>query len=90
MTVSNITIQWEEVNCVQQNGRIESYLISYVLDDQWIHETTSDLIFTITGLYPSTNYTYTVEAVGIGVHDSTPQASSYGATKPPQSMIVFA
>ena len=62
VTVSNITIQWEEVDCVQRNGRISSYFLMYTVDGESMQTSTTDKMFTAVGLQPRTNYTFTVVA----------------------------
>lgn len=88
-TISNITLQWAKVKCEQRNGHIDKYLISYELDNKLIQENTSDLMFTITGLQPSTTHNFTVEALGIKGHDSNPNASISIVTEAPQSMHIY-
>ena len=60
----NITLQWEEVDCVQRNGRISSYFLTYTVDGELMEPSTTDRMYTAVGLLPRTNYTFTVEASG--------------------------
>ena len=70
VTVTNITIQWDRVNCQQRNGDTDSYRILYypaansnarmAQTIQGIEE--SNRIFSVTGLPPRTSYTFEVQA----------------------------
>ena len=73
-TVFTITLKWEPVDCMYQNGKITEYIIQYHPQDrenETINDTTVMLEFTITDLQPYTVYVIRVAAVndaGIGVY----------------------
>ena len=64
-TRDTITVQWEEVDCIDRNGDITGYSIRAMTsgeDDRM--ETVGDVReATISGLSPSTEYTVSVAAV---------------------------
>ena len=83
--VSNITIQWEEVDCVQRNDHITSYFLSYTVDGETVETQLTDRMFTAVGLHPRTNYIFTVQAVSS--HQlSSPASIIRVATGTPQGM----
>ena len=64
-TRDTITVQWEEVDCIDRNGDITGYRIRAMTsgEDDRI-ETVDDVReATITGLSPSTEYTVSVAAM---------------------------
>ena len=68
--MSNITIQWDHVDCLHRNGDITLYRVRYGLNSSTERETvTTDVItrmFTVVGLFwPQTSYTFDVEAINI-------------------------
>ena len=76
-TVFTITVKWEPVDCMYQNGVITEYIIQYYKQDRenetMVNATTSTLEYTITDLQPLTTYVIEVAAVndaGIGIYDS--------------------
>ena len=60
VTANNISIQWNEAECLAQNGIITRYDIS--LDGSPLGSTTARQ-FLVAGLSPSTSYTITVSGV---------------------------
>ena len=64
-TRDTITVQWEEVNCIDRNGLITSYRIRAMTsgEDDMINTVGDVREATITGLTPSTEYTVSVAAV---------------------------
>ena len=70
VNVANISIQWDRVICQDRNGRTDSYVVFYYPTSdpsdkaaQTISGTgDSDRMFGLTGLRPSTNYTFEIEA----------------------------
>ena len=74
ITNSSITVQWEMVPCIHQNGDITGYRVEYEEVDgilATVNVSGGDVTeATITGLAPSTNYYVRVAAVndaGTGV-----------------------
>ena len=70
MTFS-LTVEWSPVPCVHQNGNITGYTIIYHMpdNDQKYNESSSETMFVIPDLQPSTTYVISVAAVnseGIG------------------------
>ena len=65
---TNITIQWEPVECLHRNGRI-AYHVSYYSDGMAEIVATvnttglNTMTFTAVGLLPSIIYTFTVKAI---------------------------
>ena len=74
ITVFTITVKWDPVDCMHQNGLISEYTIQYYKQDranETMVYTTSMLEYTITDLQPSTMYVIEVAAVndaGIGIY----------------------
>ena len=85
--ISNITLQWEPVDCVHRNGHVNSYSVSYMLDDVLISKTTTNLMFNITGLQPRTKYTISVWAVG--VEESISKSQILTETLTPQGSLIL-
>jgi hypothetical protein len=67
---TNITIEWNPVECSQRNGEIDGYRLiyytsSYISDNESILINGSNTnTFTIVGLQPRVDYTITLGAVG--------------------------
>ena len=74
ITVFTITVKWDIVDCIYQNGVITEYIIQYYKQDrenETIVNSTSMLKYTITDLQPLTVYVIEVAAVndaGIGIY----------------------
>ena len=69
----SITVKWQAVPCIQRNGNITEYTLSYhKQDDSETYDgSSSGKMFTIRDLQPSTTYVISVAAVnsgGIGVY----------------------
>ena len=72
VNVTNITIQWDRINCQERNGETDSYrVVYYSTSDPSTRSRSartvagigdSDRIFTVTGLPPRTSYTFEVQA----------------------------
>ena len=70
VNVTNITIQWDRVDCLERNGETESYRVVYYPTSDPSDRTArtiagtgdSDRMFTVTGLLPRTNFTFEVQA----------------------------
>ena len=64
VTASSITVQWEPVDCIHQNGDITGYLVLYSGEEDLTGSlAVSQDEVTITGLSSSTNYFIEVAAV---------------------------
>ena len=93
VNVTNITIQWDRVDCQERNGDVESYRIVYypTLDPGDRSARTvagtgdSDRIFTFTGLPPRTSYTFEVQASNPGLDVRGARATFTISTSAPQS-----
>ena len=76
ITVFTITVKWEPVDCMYQNGVITEYIIQYHKQDRknetMVNATTTSMLeYTITDLQPLTVYVIEVAAVndaGIGIY----------------------
>ena len=88
MDSTTISLQWDEVSCLQQNSEITNYTVQYFPVGQTGFMTVSsgDRMADLTGLDPFTNYSFAVAAVNsdseigqfstpIAVH--TPAASKF-------------
>lgn len=60
-TLTSITVAWNEIDCLDQNGIIITYNIR--LNDEIIQFFVEERQFTITGLDPDTGYTTNVRGV---------------------------
>ena len=75
--VTNVTIQWDRVNCVERNGPIDSYVVYHYptsnpsdRDCQTISGTgDSNRKFILPGLPPQTSYTLEIEANNLPIRD---------------------
>lgn len=90
--ITNITIQWEEVQCLQRNGQINQYKVTYypTADDdnpssELLEESHRHRTFTAVGLPPQTSYTFEVEAVNTAISLASPPATLTVVTATPQS-----
>ena len=71
ISVSNITIQWDRVNCLDRNGPIDSYVVFYyptsnpndIKASSVFGTRDGNRMFSIIGLPPRTSYTFEVEAI---------------------------
>ena len=96
MNVTNITIQWDRVNCLERNGRIDSYVVIYypTSNPSGIQARTisgvgdSDRIFSLPGLPPQTSYTFEVEAGNPLIRDPGAIATINVSTAAPQSKVL--
>ena len=73
--VTNISIQWGEVDCVERNGEITGYSVRYGLSSSTSRNvaTVDDRILVIDGLLIRTSYSFEVAAInrdGIGEYSS--------------------
>ena len=93
--VTNITIQWDRVDCRERNGPISSYLVFHFLTSTPSRRFVivpgtddSDRMFSVTGLPPRTSYTFQVEAFNPFFRDSAVVTSINISTTAPQSKIL--
>ena len=73
--VTNISIQWGEVDCVERNGEITGYSVRYGLSSSTLREiiTVHDRMLKIDDLLIRTSYSFEVAAIngdGIGEYSS--------------------
>ena len=88
VTSSTITVQWEMVPCIHQNGPITGYSVRYGVMGSGSSQTetvsgASETETIISDLMPSTTYVVQVAAVngnGTGVYSSTVSALTLGTT----------
>ena len=86
VTSTNITLQWEVLDCIDQNGDITGYSVRYeAVDsgstDSVTVEGNSTTSGTVTGLTSSTNYSVEVAAVngaGVGVYSDLVNITTFG------------
>ena len=71
MSVTNITIRWDRVNCQDRNGHTDSYRVVYFPTLNSMSDSNAETVvgteesnrmFSITGLPPRTSYTFEVQA----------------------------
>ena len=68
VNVTNITIQWDRVNCQQRNGPTSGYGVRVTGPGVSVFSLVSgtseeNRVFSITGLAPRTSYTFEIQAV---------------------------
>ena len=84
MTATNITVQWEPVNCIDRNGNITSYALRYRVQNTTLFQTlVVPKIYkaVLSNLEPSTSYEIEVAAVnnaGIGVYSNIAVGKTIG------------
>ena len=91
--VTNITIQWDRVDCQERNGGTDSYRVVYYPTSDPNDRTArtvagtgdSDRMFAVTGLPPRSNYTFEVQASNVGLDVRGTAATFTVSTTPPQS-----
>ena len=97
INVTNITIQWDRVNCVDRNGRIDSYVVFFYPtsnlseDNVWtvLGTRDSDRLFNITALPPRTSYTFEVEATNPLIRDPGAVATITVSTTVPRGELLI-
>ena len=87
MTSTTITVQWEMVPCINQNGAITSYSVRYVEIESGSTQTvsTTERQLVISGVSTSTNYSVELAAVnsaGTGVYSYPIFVTTDGNTFP--------
>ena len=95
VTFFSITIHWEGVNCIHQNGHITGYSVRY-----WVQRISTHTLnvsggtttaFTLTGLSNSTTYSIDVAAVnnaGIGRYSDSIMVKTKGKVISPHLLSV--
>jgi hypothetical protein len=93
VTVSNITIRWDRVDCQERNGHTDSYRIIYYPVSDLSFGTNAltifgtgdgNRIFSVDGLPPLTNYTFEIQASNPNVDLRGPPAVYTAETTAPQ------
>ena len=95
--ITNITIEWDRVNCVERNGRIDSYVVFFYPTSspgdryaQTVFGTgDSDRMFSITALPPQTSYTFEVDANNPLVRDLGAIATITVSTTEPRGELII-
>lgn len=95
VSVANITIQWDRVNCRERNGPTDSYRVVYypISNSSDRHTQTvvgtrdGDRVFSVTGLPPRTSYTFEIQASNPVLNVRGASATITVTTTPPQSKI---
>ena len=84
MTATNITVQWEPVNCIDRNGNITSYALRYRVQNTTVFQTlVVPKVYraVLSNLKSSTSYEIEVAAVnsaGRGVYSSITVGNTIG------------
>ena len=95
VSVTNITIQWDRVNCQERNGGIDSYRVVHYPTSNFNVRTgrtvsgtgDSDRMFGVTGLPPRANYTFEVQASNTLLDQRGTAATITVSTAAPQSEL---
>ena len=93
VSVTNITIQWDRVNCQERNGPTDSYRVVYYPTSNSskrhaqivVGTRDGDRMFSVSGLPPRTSYTFEVQASNPVINVRGAPATITVATTPPQS-----
>ena len=91
--MTNITIQWDRVNCLERNGPTDGYRVVYYPTSDPSDRSArtiagtgdSDRMFLVTGLPPRTNYTFEVQASNTDLDVRGAAATFTVSTTAPQS-----
>ena len=91
--VTNITIEWDRVNCLERNGNTDSYVVFFypTLNPSERRAQTvtgtedSNRMYSVNALPPRTSYTFEVEAKNPLVRDPGALATITVSTTAPQS-----
>ena len=98
VNVTNITIQWDRVDCLERNGETDSYrVVDYPTlypnerSGRTIAGTEdSDRKFSVTGLTPRTSYTFEVQASNPGFDlRGAPATLTVNTTAPQSELLIF-
>ena len=89
LNVTNITIKWDRVNCMQRNGPTDSYRVSVnspgtSMITPVLGTGEEDRMFTVAGLPPRTSYTFEIQAVNTVLFVSGGAATLTVNTSAPQ------
>jgi hypothetical protein len=95
--VTNITIQWDRVDCVDRNGEIDSYIIIFYptsnpsdLSARTVFGTgDSDRMFRLTGVPPRTSYTFEIDANNPLIRDPGALATITASTTAPLGELSY-
>ena len=65
MTSTSISIQWDQVPCIEQNSEITGYIVRYNSSsgETQMAPVQNSQVFTASGLTPNTTYSFQVSAV---------------------------
>ena len=88
VTSTSITVVWEEINCIDRNGRITSYDVMYgeLGEVMRMMSGISERSFTANELRPFTNYTFQVR--GVNSVDSGPYSDLIIITTPEAGNLI--
>ena len=87
--LTNITVQWDHVECSQRNGEIDGYRLIYFPsanssdNESILINGSNSKTFTIVGLQPRMNYTLILEAVNSELSLFGPDAQETVITQNP-------
>ena len=94
VSVTNITIRWDRVNCQDRNGRVDGYrVVYYPTSSSNLHDRIArtpdgtgdnDRMFSVTGLPPRTSYIFEVQASNTQIDVRGPAAFYTTNTTAPQ------
>ena len=73
VTTSTMTVQWGPVDCIHRNGDITGYSVQFGSENVSVSGDSSGGMYVISGLMPSTNYSFQVAAEtrgGIGPYSA--------------------
>ena len=92
VNVTNITIQWDRVDCQERNGHTDTYRVIYYPTSNPSDRVArtlagtdnNDRMFSASGLPPRTNYTFEVQALNPFLTERGPAAIYTASTTAPQ------
>ena len=84
-TLSNITVEWKEIDCVKRNGPIKYYDVTYVVDENQQNEVSSfNHTYAAVNLQPHSSYEFKVQGYVDGIVEPGPPATLNARTNVPQ------
>ena len=86
VNVTNITIQWDCVDCQERNGHTDGYRIVYRIARTLIGTEDNNRMFSVTGLPPRTSYTFEVQASNPNIDACGPPDFYTASTTAPQGI----